>query len=108
MTPRSDQKYSKLNSYYLDAIDAQILTQLQVDGRQHNTEIAQRLGVGEATVRKRIECLLRNGVMQIGAWTDPLKIGYQRAHARVYDQRAGQGARDTTHVHGQHNPHREK
>lgn len=65
------------DSYNLDAIDARIIAYLQVDGRQHNTEIARRLGVGEATVRKRIERLLRNGVMQIGAWTDPLKIGYQ-------------------------------
>ena len=92
----------------MDAIDAQIIIQLQVDGRQPNTEIARTLGIGKATVRKRIGRLLRNDVMLIGAWTDPLKIGYQRPHARVYDQRAGQGARDTTHVHGEHNPHREK
>ncbi len=96
------------NSYVLDTTDAQIMAQLRVDGRRPNTEIARRLRVGEATVRKRIERLLLNDVMLIGAWTDPLKIGYQRANARVYDQRTGQGARDTTHVHGEHNPHREK
>ena len=41
-----------------------------------NTEIARRLGVAEATVRKRIARLLREKIMQIGAWAEPLKIGY--------------------------------
>ncbi len=50
---------------------------LQANGRQHNTEIASRLGVAEATVRKRIERLLREKIFQVGAWTDPLRVGYQ-------------------------------
>ena len=50
---------------------------LQVDARRPNTDIARRLGVAETTVRNRIERLTREGVVQCGAWTDPLKIGYQ-------------------------------
>lgn len=61
----------------LDALDVKIVRLLQIDGRLPNTEIGRRLGVAEATIRKRIERLLREKVMQIGAWTDPLKIGYQ-------------------------------
>jgi Lrp/AsnC family transcriptional regulator for asnA, asnC and gidA len=50
---------------------------LQADARRPNTDIARRLGVAETTVRNRIERLTRDGVVQCGAWTDPLKVGYQ-------------------------------
>jgi Lrp/AsnC family transcriptional regulator for asnA, asnC and gidA len=60
-----------------DQLDSRILGALQADGRLPNTEVARRLGVAEATVRNRVDRLLRQGFMQIGAWVDPLKIGYQ-------------------------------
>ena len=50
---------------------------LQADARRPNTDIARRLGVAETTVRNRIARLTRDGVVQCGAWTDPLKVGYQ-------------------------------
>jgi Lrp/AsnC family transcriptional regulator for asnA, asnC and gidA len=64
-------------SSQIDEIDARIVTILQEDGRSPNTEIARRLGLAEGTVRKRVARLLRDKVMQVGAWADPLKIGYQ-------------------------------
>jgi Lrp/AsnC family transcriptional regulator for asnA, asnC and gidA len=60
----------------MDDLDTKIVTLLQEDGRQRNTEVARRLGLAEATVRKRIERLLREGVLRFGVWTDPLKVGY--------------------------------
>lgn len=60
----------------MDTLDTKIVTLLQQDGRQRNTEVARRLGLAEATVRKRIERLLREGVVRFGVWTDPLKVGY--------------------------------
>jgi Lrp/AsnC family transcriptional regulator, regulator for asnA, asnC and gidA len=60
----------------LDAIDAKILSLLHGDGRMTNTEVARRLGLAEATVRKRVARLLEHGVMQFQAWVDPLKVGY--------------------------------
>ena len=45
---------------------------LQADARRPNTDIARRLGVAETTVRNRIARLTRDGVVQCGAWTDPL------------------------------------
>jgi Lrp/AsnC family transcriptional regulator for asnA, asnC and gidA len=61
----------------IDHTDVEIIRLLQADARRPNTEIARRLGVAETTVRNRIERLTRDGVVQCGAWTDPLKIGYQ-------------------------------
>ena len=60
----------------MDDLDTKIVRLLQEDGHQRDTEIARRLGLAEATVRKRIERLLREGVVRIGVWTDPLKVGY--------------------------------
>jgi Lrp/AsnC family transcriptional regulator for asnA, asnC and gidA len=61
----------------LDRIDADIIGLLQNDSRRPNTDIARHLGVAETTVRNRIDRLVREGIMQCGVWTDPLKIGYQ-------------------------------
>ncbi len=60
----------------IDDLDAKIITILRPDGRRSNVEIARRLGVAEGTVRKRIDRLVREQVIQIGAWADPLKVGY--------------------------------
>jgi Lrp/AsnC family transcriptional regulator for asnA, asnC and gidA len=40
----------------LDQLDRKIINELQTDGRRPYTEIAKRLGVSEATVRKRVVC----------------------------------------------------
>jgi Lrp/AsnC family transcriptional regulator for asnA, asnC and gidA len=61
----------------IDDLDARIITLLRNDGRRSNVDIARYLKVAEGTVRKRIERLVRERVIQIGAWADPLKIGYQ-------------------------------
>lgn len=60
----------------IDDLDAKIITILRPDGRRSNVEIARQLGVAEGTVRKRIERLVREQIIQIGAWADPLKVGY--------------------------------
>jgi Lrp/AsnC family transcriptional regulator for asnA, asnC and gidA len=61
----------------IDEVDAKIIIVLQADGRTPNTEIARRVGIAEATVRKRIDRLRQEKVIRVGAWADPLKIGYQ-------------------------------
>lgn len=60
-----------------DEIDANLITLLQSDGRQPNTELARRLGLAEATVRKRLDRLLTEQVIQVGARADPIRVGYQ-------------------------------
>jgi Lrp/AsnC family transcriptional regulator, regulator for asnA, asnC and gidA len=61
----------------LNALDADIITLLQSDGRCPNTEIARQLKVAEGTVRNRIARLLKEDVIKFGVWPNPLKIGYQ-------------------------------
>jgi len=65
------------NKRPLDALDVKIITMLYQNGRCANTEIARRLDVAEATVRKRIDSLLDNKVIRISAWADPFKLGFQ-------------------------------
>lgn len=63
-------------TYHLDAVDRQIISLLQQDGRTSNVEVARRVGVSEATVRKRLDRLLDEGVMRITAVPNPAKVGF--------------------------------
>jgi Lrp/AsnC family transcriptional regulator for asnA, asnC and gidA len=60
----------------IDHLDAEIISLLQSDGRRPSVEIARTLQVAEGTIRKRIERLVGEEVIQISAWADPLRIGY--------------------------------
>ncbi|HSJ58997.1 MAG TPA: response regulator [Anaerolineae bacterium] len=59
----------------LDSVDRQIVCMLQRDGRTSNVEIARRIGVSEATVRKRLDRLVADGVIRIVALPDPARVG---------------------------------
>ncbi len=61
---------------YPDALDRKILALLQGDGRLPNAEIARATGVSVPTVRKRIERMVENGVVQIVGLLDPAATGY--------------------------------
>jgi Lrp/AsnC family transcriptional regulator for asnA, asnC and gidA len=59
----------------LDTVDRQIISILQQDGRTPNVEIARRVGVSEATIRKRLERLINDKVIRITAIPDATKVG---------------------------------
>lgn len=59
----------------IDELDRQILLHLQRDGRLPNSEIGRRLGLAEATVRRRIERMLAEGIIHVAAVANPFKIG---------------------------------
>jgi Lrp/AsnC family transcriptional regulator for asnA, asnC and gidA len=61
----------------LDELDFEILDLLRENGRQTNQEVAARLGVSEATVRKRLRELAAAGVMRVVAVTDPHHLGLE-------------------------------
>ena len=62
-------------AYGLDSLDRQIISLLQQGGRAANVDIARRLGVSEATVRKRLDRLVSDGVVRITAIPDAAKVG---------------------------------
>lgn len=53
----------------IDQVDRKILELLSVNGRQSNREIGQKLGLGEGTVRGRIERMQERGIIKIMAVT---------------------------------------
>lgn len=59
----------------MDQLDRQIIAQLQANGRRSNVEIARDLGISEGTVRKRIERLVSEGLVQLTAVVDPAHTG---------------------------------
>lgn len=62
----------------LDAVDREIISLLQRDGRRAYGAIADEVGLSEAAVRRRVQRLRDSGVMQIVAITDPLQLGFGR------------------------------
>ena len=63
-------------SHGLDQWDRQIITILQKDGRASNIEIARKLSLAEATVRRRMERLLESGAISVVAVANPEHLGF--------------------------------
>jgi Lrp/AsnC family transcriptional regulator for asnA, asnC and gidA len=61
----------------IDRIDQQIVELLQEDGYLNNVAIADRLGVSEATVRRRRARLHENDVVRVVAVANPFKLGFE-------------------------------
>jgi Lrp/AsnC family transcriptional regulator for asnA, asnC and gidA len=57
-------------------VDRAIIRSLQADGRRPYAQIASELGVAEKTVRRRVQELRANGVIEITTVTDPELLGY--------------------------------
>jgi len=62
----------------LDDVSKKIIEQLQEDGRRPYASIAASVGLSEAAVRQRVQRLVRTGVVQIVAVTNPLHLGFTR------------------------------
>jgi Lrp/AsnC family transcriptional regulator for asnA, asnC and gidA len=72
----------------IDPLDCRMIELLQKDGRIPNTDIAKALGISEATVRTRLTRLIEEGIIQIVAVSNPLKLGFEvvgmlRIHVEV-------------------------
>lgn len=63
--------------YETDEIDLRIIALLQEDGRMPAAEIARRLGdISERAVRYRIEQMVKDGLIHIGAVVNPRRFGF--------------------------------
>lgn len=61
----------------LDTVDCELIRLLQQDGRIPNTVLAKKIGVSEATVRSRLNRLIKDEVIQIVAVSNPMKLGFE-------------------------------
>jgi Lrp/AsnC family transcriptional regulator, regulator for asnA, asnC and gidA len=60
----------------MDRIDRAIIAALKEDGRAPFSRIAEQLGVSPGTIRQRMQRLNEQGILQVVAVTNPLKIGF--------------------------------
>ncbi len=60
-----------------DDLNKRIIRILEADGRAPFSEIAQKLGVSEGTIRNRVGALRENNLLRIVAMTDPVARDYK-------------------------------
>lgn len=61
---------------HVDAVDRQLLRELQADGRASYAAMAEKVGLSAPAVRLRVQRLTDCGVLQVVAVTDPLALGF--------------------------------
>ena len=61
----------------MDQIDLSILSCLQKDARRSYTDIAQKLGISEGTVRNRAARLIEKRAIQLVGLIDPNQLGFE-------------------------------
>lgn len=61
----------------LSSTDKEIIKLLQEDGRMSFVEMAERIGVTEGTIRRKFYKLVEDGIIDIGAKSDPFVIGFE-------------------------------
>jgi Lrp/AsnC family transcriptional regulator for asnA, asnC and gidA len=64
-----------LGEFELDELDLRIITELQDDGRKPSAEIARRLDVPRPTVARRIDRLVSQKIITVGAFANGRRIG---------------------------------
>ena len=67
---------SKDKNKPIDQIDCEIIRLLQQNGRISNREISKKIGTSETTTRTRLNRLIKNGIIQVVAVSNPFKLGF--------------------------------
>ena len=60
----------------IDAVDLQLIAQLQADGRATYMAMSQNVQLSSEAVRNRVERLVRTGVVKVVGSVDPALLGY--------------------------------
>ncbi|MBI4608402.1 MAG: Lrp/AsnC family transcriptional regulator [Candidatus Rokubacteria bacterium] len=66
-----------MDTIRLAPVDVGIIHCLHRDARRSAASIAGQLGIPESTVRHRLNRLVRRGIVEFAALTNPLQLGYQ-------------------------------
>lgn len=74
--PSVENTISCKKSKLIDTLDRNIIRELQKNARQSDAQISRNLGMSEWTVRRRIQRLIRDEIINVAAVIDPLKVGY--------------------------------
>jgi DNA-binding Lrp family transcriptional regulator len=61
----------------LDEIDRKLMIALSKDGRYSYAKLARELGIKPATVAKRVDSMLKDGIFTISAIPNPVNMGYK-------------------------------
>jgi Lrp/AsnC family transcriptional regulator for asnA, asnC and gidA len=61
----------------LDALDAALIKELQIDAKQNTHVMAKKLGTSQSTVLRRIRKLQDDGIIRIVTLADPFSLGYE-------------------------------
>ena len=69
-------KAKKEETQSLDAIERQIISHMQEDGRIPFVKLSEILGVTEGTVRRKFKRLVGNGLLKVTAISNPQAIGF--------------------------------
>ena len=67
----------------LDQIDLMLISELQIDGRQTITDLASKFGTGRATVRKKLDRLIDEHIIEVTAIAGHYGFKYPRTVAMV-------------------------
>lgn len=59
----------------IDDIDRELIRHLQADGRTSYSQLGKLVGMSDAAARQRVNRLMTQGVIDIVAVTDPVKLG---------------------------------
>ena len=59
----------------IDDIDRELIRILQADGRTSYSQLSRLVGLSDAACRQRVMRLLDDGVIDVVAVTDPVKLG---------------------------------
>lgn len=60
----------------IDDIDKAIIRLLQVDGRMAYAKLGPEVGLSSAAARQRVQRLIENGVIEVVAVSQPMRLGF--------------------------------
>jgi Lrp/AsnC family transcriptional regulator for asnA, asnC and gidA len=61
----------------IDEVDSKIIHLLKQNGRMRNTQLAKKLKISETAIRKRLQRLFDNEIIQVVAIVNHRKVGYE-------------------------------